>query len=266
METIQVFFTQWVASLADLIPLGFAFGAGMVSAVNPCGFAMLPAYLGLFLGGRELATAPSGVVAQASDSSTTVNVSNQAARAVLIAVVVTAGFVLLFGGVGILISAGGQLIVKLMPWIALGIGGALVVLGVAILRGRHLAAGFATRIADHMGDPREVSLKGYLVFGIAYATASLSCTLPIFLTVVGASVAVSGFFAAALQFVSYALGMGLIILLLTVSMAVFKGVVVGGLRAALPHVERVSAILLVVAGSYIVYYWLFKGRLIDTFM
>ena len=42
--------SNFLARVADLFPLGFAFSAGMVSAVNPCGFAMLPAYLGLFLG------------------------------------------------------------------------------------------------------------------------------------------------------------------------------------------------------------------------
>ena len=39
-------------------PLALAFGAGMLATVNPCGFAMLPAYLGFFLGlgGRRTAT------------------------------------------------------------------------------------------------------------------------------------------------------------------------------------------------------------------
>ena len=31
-------------------PLALAFASGMVATVNPCGFAMLPAYLGYFLG------------------------------------------------------------------------------------------------------------------------------------------------------------------------------------------------------------------------
>ena len=48
-------------------------------------------------------------------------------------------------------------------------------------------------------------------------------------------------------------------------MGVFKGALVGGLRTALPYVERVSALLLIIAGSYIVYYWLYKGGLIETF-
>ena len=54
MEELQQFFTQLVSNIANLIPLGYAFGAGMVSSVNPCGFAMLPAYLGLFVGIRDL--------------------------------------------------------------------------------------------------------------------------------------------------------------------------------------------------------------------
>jgi hypothetical protein len=39
--------------LGGLGLLGFTFGAGMVSTVNPCGFAMLPAYLGMYLGATD---------------------------------------------------------------------------------------------------------------------------------------------------------------------------------------------------------------------
>ena len=49
----QVEISQWLGQLADLLPFGYAFGAGMVSAVNPCGFAMLPVYLTLYLGAEN---------------------------------------------------------------------------------------------------------------------------------------------------------------------------------------------------------------------
>ena len=266
MEELQQYFTQWVTSAAALIPLGYAFGAGMVSAVNPCGFAMLPAYLGLFLGSRDLVTVSSSGGYVADTAVANVDVASEVARAVLVTAAVTAGFVLLFGGVGILISAAGQLIVSLVPWVALGIGGVLVLLGISMLLGRHVSAGFAARIAARIGNPGTVGLKGFFVFGVAYAVASLSCTLPIFLTVVGGSLAASSFGTSVVQFISYALGMGLIVLLLTMGIAVFKGAVVGMLRQAVPYVERVSAALLIVAGTYIVYYWLIKGRLIDSFL
>src|SRR3954451_18569282 len=53
VESIQGLITNWIAALALLLPFGYAFGAGMVAAVNPCGFVMLPAYLSLYLGLRE---------------------------------------------------------------------------------------------------------------------------------------------------------------------------------------------------------------------
>ncbi len=138
-------------------------------------------------------------------------------------------------------------------------------MGASMLLGRHYSAGLAARLAGGLGDPSSVSIKGFFIFGLAFATASLSCTLPIFLTVVGGSLAVSGIGSAALQFVSYALGMGLVILFLTLSIALFKGAVVGQLRTVMPYVERVSAVFMMVAGSYIVYYWLVKGDLINSF-
>lgn len=258
-------FLHWVSNLAALISLGYAFTAGMVAAVNPCGFAMLPAYLGLFLGSRATIGGASPGDAVSAVATAPWAMAQQVSRATLVALVVTAGFVVLFGVAGIVISAGARVIVQWMPWVALGIGVVLVVLGLAMLRGRHLSANFAVRLADRLGELGSVSVRGFFVFGVAYAAASLSCTLPIFLTVVGSSLVASGFAPAAFQFVSYALGMGLIMLIFTLGIAVFKGAAVGGLRSVLPYMERVSALLLIVAGSYIVYYWLFKGGLINTF-
>jgi len=261
MSELQQLFAQWISGFANLIPLGYAFGAGMVSAVNPCGFAMLPAYLGLYLGSLE--PAPGSSVGALSAARRT-TLAAQVWRAILISLLVTAGFVLFFGGMGLLISAGGRFIVRVVPWVALVIGFILVFLGLAMLAGRHLSANFAARLAARL-DPSTAGIRGFFVFGVAYAAASLSCTLPVFLTVVGGSLVGRGFASGALQFVSYALGMGVIILILSLGIGVFKGAMVGWLRKALPYVERVSALLLILAGSYIVYYWLFKGGLIDTF-
>ena len=263
MTEIQEFFTRLVYNLSLIIPLGYAFGAGMVSTVNPCGFAMLPAYLGLYLGSRNLnAVAPAG--ASYPDGATaSVSVRSQLTKAVLVSLVITGGFLLLFGTAGVVISAGGQLIGRFAPWVALAIGGLLVLFGIAMLLGHHITTSLAVRLAGRLGNPGKVSVWGFFIFGVAYATASLSCTLPVFLIVVGGSLAANGFSAAVLQFVSYALGMGLVILFLTLSIAVFKGAIVGPLRTVLPYVERGSALLMIGAGIYIVYYWLVKGGLLD---
>ena len=190
MAEIQEFFARLVYNISLIIPLGYAFGAGMVSIVNPCGFAMLPAYLGLYLGSRNLNTvAPVG--ASYPDSATaSVSVRSQLTKAVLVSLVITIGFIFLFGAVGIVISAGGRLIGTFAPWIALVIGGALVLIGIAMLLGRRINLNVAARLAGRLGNPGKVSVWGFFIFGVAYATASLSCTLPVFLIVVGGSLAV----------------------------------------------------------------------------
>lgn len=262
MDQLQQWATAWLATLAAALPLGYAFGAGMVSAANPCGFAILPAYLGLYLAGHDAPTSASaGGLAGASTGRPIVR---QVARAILVSLAVAAGFVVLFGGVGLVVAAGGRVLLGLAPWVAVVIGIALVALGIAMLRGARLSAAFAARLADRMGDAGTVSPRGFFVFGIAFGLASLSCTLPIFLTVVGLSLQAGGIASAALQFVSYALGMGAVVLALTLAVGVFKVGLADPLRRAGARLEGASAYLLVFAGAYVVYYWVVKGGLIGV--
>ncbi len=238
--------------IGSLLPLGYAFGAGMVATVNPCGFAMLPAYLALYLGAD-------------SQAETQTPVAKRLGKALLVGVVVTAGFVLLFGGVGGIISAGAQSIKFAIPWIGLVIGVLLAFAGAWLLSGGKLYSGIAARAASHMGDPSSVSIKGYFLFGLSYATASLSCTLPIFLAVIGTSLSTGGFWSAVGQFIVYALGMGTVIMALTLAVALFRGAMVGALRKVLPYTQPLSAAFMILAGAYIVFYWLTAGGLVDKF-
>ena len=241
---------SFLGELGFLIPLGFAFAAGMASAVNPCGFAMLPAYLGLFLG------------ADARDGEREKPL-RQLGRAVLVGGAVTAGFVVLFGLAGIILGLGTQAIfIDILPWIGLGIGILLTAAGAWLMGGGKLYTGLAARAAAHLGDPNQINVKGYFIFGISYGVASLSCTLPIFLSVVGTTLTASGILTAVGQFFLYALGMGLVIMVLTLGMAFFRGAMVRGLRRALPYVQPIGAWLMVIAGAYIIFYWLTLGDLL----
>ena len=239
--------------LGDLglaIPLGFAFAAGMASAVNPCGFAMLPAYLGLYLGAND-------------ETAQTASPFKQAGRALMVGGAVTVGFVVLFGIAGILLSLGTRsIVIGILPFVGLAIGVLLTALGAWLIGGGKLYSSLAARAASHMGDPNQVNIKGYFLFGLSYGTASLSCTLPIFLAVIGTTLAVTGLLTAVGQFFLYALGMGLVIIILTMGMALFKGTMMGFLRKALPYVQPVGAWLMVIAGAYIVFYWLTLGDLL----
>ncbi len=238
-----------LGTLGALLPLGFAFGAGMVSSVNPCGFAMLPAYLGLYTGSLD-----------GSEKDTPL--ARRIGKGLLVGSLVMAGFILLFGIVGLLIGGGARSIVTIFPWIGLGVGVVLAFAGAWLLQGGKLYSALAGRAASHIGDPSSVSIKGYFLFGLSYGIASLSCTLPIFLAVVGTSLASGGLLAAAGQFVAYAMGMGLVIMVLTLGMTLFQSAIVGGLKKALPYIQPVSAVLMILAGAYIVFYWLTIGGLL----
>ncbi len=243
MNALQELATQWLTSLGALLPFGFAFGAGIVAAVNPCGFAMLPAYLSLYLGNGE-----AGYEKRSSAA--------RVLRALLVGGAVSFGFVLLFGAAGVVVAAGGSAILGTMPWVGMVIGAALVLMGLWMLAGRTLYTGVFERFAGRIGDPKAMSVRGFFLFGLAYGLASLSCTLPVFLAVMGGGFTAGSFAAGTGQFVSYGLGMTSVLVVLTLALALFKAGVVSRLRSVVPYVRIVSAALLVVAGGYIIYYWL----------
>ena len=214
-------------------PILFAFAAGMVATVNPCGFAMLPAYVSMFLGADEEPEVSPGVWA-----------------GLRVGAAVTVGFLALFGVVGVLVSVGLWGILAYVPWIALIIGAGLFILGIAVLRGFHLTA----RVIS-VKTSKNKSFLGMAGFGVAFGTASISCTLPIFLSIVGLSTRAENLVAGWTVFVAYAAGMGIVLTAIAVALVTSRRMMVTRLHGVLPYVERIGGWLLVASGLFIVYYW-----------
>ncbi len=212
-----------------------AFTAGLVATVNPCGFAMLPAYLGYFLGfDRE-------------EERATVSALGRALRT---GAVVSSGFLLVFGIAGAIIVAGVRSLTTVLPWVALVVGAALIVLGIALLRGRYLTI----RLPSIRG--RKDRTNGSLfVFGVSYAIASLSCTLPIFLSLVATTFTQTTFIAGFAAFIAYGLGMSLVLIGITVALALGKDTLVKKLRGTAPYINKISGLVMILAGGFIVWYW-----------
>ena len=225
----------------------FAFAAGMASAVNPCGFAMLPAYLGLYLGSNLNEEEQPGPLASVL-------------RGLVVGGAVSAGFIILFGVVGGAVGLSASFISDLLPWLGLLIGAVLVGAGAWMVAGGKLYTGIAARAADRLGNPNTVSIRSFFTFGVSYGTASLSCTLPIFIAVVGIGSATSSLLQVVGNFFLYAIGMGLVIMVMTIGMAIFKGAMVRLMRRALPYIQPIASAFMVVAGAYIVFYWPTVGR------
>jgi len=234
-----------VANLALLLPVGYAFAAGMVASVNPCGVLLLPSYALYQLGTEEA-------------DFDQVPAAKRALKALLIGGTATAGFIAIFAIVGSVLAAGGRWLINVFPYAGLAIGGVLIVLGLWLLvTHRTIGIMAASRVAI---SPQR-NLRNVFLFGIVYAIGSLSCTLPIFLVVVGGSLANQGLLAALGQFIGYALGMGTVLIAVTVGTALFRETVSRLLRRIVPHVHRVSALFLVGAGAYLIYHWVFQAGL-----
>lgn len=242
-----------MSALAVLLPFGYSFGAGMVSTVNPCGFSLLPAYLSLYLGGRDEGTASSHLLLRGG-------------KALLIGTAVTLGFSVLFSLVGMIIWAGGYILMQYLPWLGLFVGAILVCLGLFLLAGKSVYTSLPARLANLVGNPASQGFNTYFLFGIGYGMASLGCTLPVFLVAVGSAIKFQGFLNGLFQFISYSLGMGAVLTLLALSFALFKGGLTIYLSRALPYMGRVAGALLLVSGSYQVHYWLTKGGLLTKWM
>ena len=222
----------------DAVPLSLALMAGAFSILNPCGFPLLPAFLSFYVGTEE--------------EDALVSPTNRAAQGLLVGLLVSAGCLGFFALVGLPVTFGVRAVAVVVPFAGAGVGLVLVGLGLHALRGRHVRMPFVHTKAPHLARTR----RAMLLFGVGYGLASLGCTLPIFLTLVAASAGTSGPAGSLAVFASYGLGMGLVLMALSVTAALLRDQLAQGLGRLLPYLPRMTGGMLVVAGSYLSYYWL----------
>jgi cytochrome c-type biogenesis protein len=228
-------------------PLVYAFGVGMVATFNPCGFAMLPAYVSYFLGLED---------AEHPDERDTLRT---VIRALTVGLVMTLGFVVVFGLIGTVLDPVISRVFDRLPWVTIALGLGLVGLGVFMLAGRTVTVNLPKLTKGT--DSRE--LGSVFLFGISYALVSLSCTLPLFTAAVSVTARGESVFVEVGTHVAYALGMGLVLMVLTLAIALARSSLVHRMRGVLPYVNRISGGLLVVAGLYVAYYGWYELRVYD---
>ncbi len=225
--------------------LGLAFTAGMVATVNPCALPMLPAYLGWFISGDgEGDDRPPGIAV---------------ARAVVVAVCVSIGFMAVFGTLGALATAASAQVEEVTPWITPVIG--LVLIGV----GAVLVAGGTLRLPvprlDRGGKGR--GLATMVAYGASYAVVSVSCALGIFLAYVSSTFGQS-WITGLSQLAGFGAGFTLVLVALSVSAALARGSLAVHARRVSAYASRLAGALLVVTGLYLVWYGYTEIRLADT--
>ncbi len=205
----------------------YAFTAGALATLNPCGFALLPATIGRFLakGTRGWAAG------------------------LWLGLLLGLGAFLTFALIGGALSLVGTALGAYLPYLNLALGLLLIALGVLSLLGRGVGLGVGAR-APRGGGPGE-----FFLFGLAYGLASLGCTLPIFLAVVGFAFA-KGPGEGLLALLAYGSGMAGALTAIGVLVGFGKEELVRGLRRAGRWIEPLGALLLLAAGAYLAAYQL----------
>jgi len=216
--------------------LELAFTQGLLAAINPCGFVLLPTYLLYFLGMENMRPG-------AERTSIT--------RALAVSLSVSGGFMSVFIVIGVITRWSTTWFRDQAPYLSLVLGLGLVVLGIAMLFGYRLP--FTTPKLD-IGK-RDRSVRSMYVFGIAYAIASLGCTLPGFVSVVLGGVTTDGVLTGAAGIALYGLGMALLVSGLTITLAMANTALLKGLRKGMEWFEYVAGVFVLLTGMYLAYYW-----------
>jgi cytochrome c biogenesis protein CcdA len=214
----------------------YSFLLGVMAAVNPCGFVLLPTYLIYYLGmelGREDESAVSTL-----------------RRSLTVGASVSAGFVGLFLVVGIISRAFTTVIRDNAKYAALVIGVGLIVMGIAMFRG------WKPPVAQpDVSVQRRRTVWNMVLFGVVYAIASIGCTIGLLISAILGSVNRNGFASGVISIGLYGVGMGLLVTSLTVALAFARVGLVSALKKGLPWFDRVSAVFVVLTGVYLSWYW-----------
>ena len=213
----------------------YSFILGVLAAVNPCGFVLLPTYLIFFLGTREEPNLKTG---------------ERLRRALVVSSGISLGFLAIFFVIGVISRLFTQ-------WIELNAKYASLAIGIVlVIGGARMLTGWTPKFAvPQIGGVQTKTFRATVIYGVAYAVASIGCTIGFLTTAVFGSIALHGFISGVLSILLYGLGMAMLVTALTVSLAFAKTGILTIVRNQLHLIQRLGAIFVTLTGIYLVFYW-----------
>lgn len=248
-----------MALLEALPGLAFAFSAGAVTFFAPCAYPLLPGYVSYYVGSTAdragSATATDGAVvaglATVLGLVAPAPVHRRLARAVVVGVLVSTGFAVVYGLLAGVVATFGARLLAGISVLELGVGVLLVGVGTAMALGAK-----PSRSVVQLPERRRTN-AGYLAFGVLYAAAAAGCTAPIFV-----AVAVRAFAAGPTRGLAalgaYSAGMSTLMIGVTVLTALGRETVLERVTNRMDAIYRVAGVLLAVAGIAEIYLFLFR--------
>lgn len=227
--------------MIDGATAAYALLLGVVAAFNPCGFALLPAYISVLVTGTADARLPRPVALR---------------RAVTFGLAMTLGFMVVFTAFGLLFGAVNaslqSVILPAVSWVTTALGLLVLWLGVVVIvRGELRGPGLRFE-----GRAPRTAFLSQAVYGASFALASLSCTIGLFLVIVTQGLAATNPVGAVVPFLLYGAGMGTSIVLVSIAAALLGSGAASAFRRHTPLLMRVGGVFMVLAGLSVVLFGL----------
>lgn len=223
-----------------------AFVTGVLSFFAPCAFPLLPGYMGFVLTRKEGVKDRPGMRG---------HVGGGVAAAI--------GIIAVFSLAGLLVAAAGSAVVAYVSYLAPFIAVIIAVMGLLMLLDRtswteRLITPMTSKVQTRLSGSSRLSpnTSGLFLYGAGYGVASMGCQAPVFVAIMVAGFVAGGFGNAFLLFIMFGIGMGIMMVLVTVLIGMAKGAVIKKMTSAMPMIKRVSGLILLLAGIYLAWYYL----------
>jgi cytochrome c biogenesis protein CcdA len=218
--------------------LSLVFAAGVFATFNPCGFAMLPAYMTMLISSqRESESLPKLI-----------------SKALQFATLMALGIITIFALFAVVIFPISTSIQAYLPIATITIGLLLIAVGVATLSGK---SPYLKKLWSPNTAP-STRLKSLYLYGVTFALGSVSCTIGPLLAATSKALELS-FFESLRIYLVYALGISITIAILAL-VALFSQATLGKIRNSMKIIERISSTFLIIVGLYLIIFGLYETK------
>ncbi|MBE0517568.1 MAG: redoxin domain-containing protein [Methanophagales archaeon] len=206
--------------------------AGVMSFFAPCAFPLMPGYISYYLGRYEGGPTLRGSVKAGIASATGING--------------------IFALIGAAVAVGGAAVKSYLMYLAPGVGVAIILLGLAMVFGKteifDRFGGILSSYSSKLGGGARYS--GLFLYGVGYGLASMGCQAPVFIALIFAGLASGGALEALLIFLSFSVGMGGMMLTVSVLVGSAKMTILERVRRMVPYINRACGVILIIVGVY----------------
>ena len=212
----------------------FSFVQGIFAFFAPCAVALLPAYIVSFISRKQ-----------------DVELTNfhLLLRGLKLAFFSILGILLIYSIASGFIILAAELIKSYMKYISIILGIGLIVLSVLMLKGKEFSVNIHLDQKQHKSEIKEA-----FFFGLAYAIGALGCLFPLFLVVATQALSEPETLLGVSYIIAYFVGISSLMIITIITSIFAKDFINRKIRSILPHMQKISAFFLFVAGIYIIYY------------